>query len=147
MSCTEADGCHRAPVPQAFRSALDDQAASTDANLAALTVSNPPELSLAETPGAYGATRAARRSARRSRTPAARGRLLLASTDPRVQPLIQLNFAADPEALRRLVAGVRLAWQIAHEPEIARHMHHVALLSEETIRSDNAPATYVRATV
>ena len=79
--------------------------------------------------------------------PHARGRLELASSDPRVQPLIQLNFAADPEDLRRLMAGVRLAWQIAHQPEIARHMHHVALLSEETVGSDDALAAYVRATV
>jgi choline dehydrogenase len=79
--------------------------------------------------------------------PHARGRLLLASTDPRVQPAIQLNFAADPEDLRRLAEGVRLAWQIAHQPEIARHMHHVALLSEETMNSDDALAAYVRATV
>ena len=45
------------------------------------------------------------------------------------------------------MAGVRLAWQIAHKPEIARHMHHVALLSEETVGSDDALAAYVRATV
>jgi choline dehydrogenase len=79
--------------------------------------------------------------------PHARGRLLLASTDPRIQPLIQLNFAAEPEDLRRLMAGVRLAWQIAHQPEIARHTQRVALLSEETVGSDDALAAYVRATV
>jgi len=79
--------------------------------------------------------------------PHARGRLELASTDPRVPPLIQLNFATDPQDLRRLVAGVRLAWQIAHQPEIARHTHHVALLTEQTMSSDDALAAYVRATV
>jgi choline dehydrogenase len=79
--------------------------------------------------------------------PHARGRLLLASTDPRIPPLIQLNFAAQPEDLRRLVAGVRLAWQIAHQPQIARHTLRVALLSEETVGSDDALAAYVRATV
>jgi choline dehydrogenase len=79
--------------------------------------------------------------------PHARGRLELVSTDPRAQPLIQLNFATDPEDLRRLVEGVRLAWQIAHQPEIARHTHHVALLTEETMGSDDALAAYVRATV
>ena len=79
--------------------------------------------------------------------PHARGRLELASTDPRVPPRIQLNFTAHPQDLRRLLAGVRLAWRIAHEPEIARYMHHVALLSEETVGSDDALATYVRATV
>ena len=79
--------------------------------------------------------------------PRARGRLSLASTDPSVPPVIELNFAADPEDLRRLVEGVRLAWQVAHEPEIARHVDHVALLTEETMSSDAALATYVRATV
>ena len=76
-----------------------------------------------------------------------RGRLRLVSTDPRVQPLIELNFAADPEDLRRLIAGVRLAWQTAHQPEIVRRTRRVALLSEETIGSDDAMASYVRATV
>jgi choline dehydrogenase-like flavoprotein len=79
--------------------------------------------------------------------PHARGRLELASTDPRVQPRIQLNFAAHPNDLRRLVEGVRLAWRIAHQPEIARHMHRVALLSEETVGSDDTLAAYVRSTV
>jgi choline dehydrogenase len=79
--------------------------------------------------------------------PRTRGRLTLASADPRVPPQIQLNFADDPQDLRRLMAGVRLAWQIAHQPEIGRHMHHVALLSEDTISSDHALASYVRATV
>jgi choline dehydrogenase len=79
--------------------------------------------------------------------PLARGRLSLASTEPRVPPRIELNLAAEPEDLRRLVAGVRLAWQVAHEPEIARHTDHVALLTEETMTSDEALATYVRATV
>ncbi len=79
--------------------------------------------------------------------PLARGRLSLASTEPRVPPRIELNFAADPEDLRRLVEGVRLAWQVAHEPEIARHTDHVALLTEETMSSDEALATYVHATV
>jgi choline dehydrogenase len=79
--------------------------------------------------------------------PHARGRLLLASTDPRIPPVIQLNLAAHPQDLRRLVAGVRLAWQIAHQPEITRHTQRVALLTEETVDSDEALAAYVRATV
>ena len=79
--------------------------------------------------------------------PHARGRLDLASTDPRVQPRIRAQLRRRPEDLRRLVAGVRLAWRIAHQPEIARHTHHVALLSEETVSSDEALAAYVRATV
>jgi len=76
-----------------------------------------------------------------------RGCLTLASTDPRDPPRIQLNLADGPEDLRRLMAGVRLSWQIAHQPEIGRHVHRVALLSEETMSSDDALASYVRATV
>jgi hypothetical protein len=41
--------------------------------------------------------------------PRGRGRLKLASTDPSVQPKIELDFAADPETLRRLMHGTRLA--------------------------------------
>jgi len=79
--------------------------------------------------------------------PRARGRVSVASPDERVQPVIELNFAADAEDLRRLMEGVRLAWQIAHDPELARHVDHVALLTEETMGSDEALAAYVRATV
>jgi choline dehydrogenase len=79
--------------------------------------------------------------------PQVRGRLSLASSDPHVPPVIELNFAADPEDLRRLLEGIRLAWRIAHEPEIARHVERVALLTEETIASEQALAAYIRATV
>jgi len=79
--------------------------------------------------------------------PRSRGRISLASADPAVPPLIELNFADDPEDLRRLVEGVRLAWQVAHEPEIAAHVERVALLSKETVDSDEALRAYVRATV
>jgi hypothetical protein len=51
-----------------------------------------------------------------ARTAARTGRLSLSSSGPGVPPVIELNFAADPEDLRRLVEGIRLAWQIAREP-------------------------------
>jgi choline dehydrogenase len=79
--------------------------------------------------------------------PLARGRVWLASTEPTAPPVIELNYAADPEDLRRLVEGVRLAWQVAQQPEIARHIDHVALLTDETMGSPEALAAYVRATV
>ena len=79
--------------------------------------------------------------------PLSRGRLSLASADPRVQPRIELNLAADPEDLRRLLEGVRLAWEVAHQSEIARHVDHVALLTEEVMSADESLETYVRATV
>jgi choline dehydrogenase len=79
--------------------------------------------------------------------PNARGHLSLASRDLSVQPLIDLNYASDPNDLGRLVEGVRLAWRIANEPEMAKHVERVALLSEDTLGSDAAIAAYVRATV
>src|SRR6185436_417513 len=79
--------------------------------------------------------------------PHSRGRLSLASRDPHMHPLVELNYTAELEDLRRLVEGVRLAWQLAHEPEIARHVERVALLTEETMGSEEALRGYVRATV
>jgi choline dehydrogenase len=79
--------------------------------------------------------------------PLSRGRLSLASRDPHVHPVVELNYTADAEDLRRLVEGVRLAWRLAHEPEIARHVERVALLTDETMGSEEALRRYVRATV
>jgi choline dehydrogenase len=79
--------------------------------------------------------------------PLSRGWLSLTSSDPHVHPVINLNYATDPEDLRRLVEGVRLAWQLAHEPELARHVERVALLTAETMSSEEALRSYVRATV
>jgi choline dehydrogenase len=79
--------------------------------------------------------------------PHARGHLSLASPDPNQQPRIDLNYVLDPRDLRRLVDGVRLAWRIATEPEFAKHVERVALLSEDILGSETAIAEYVHATV
>jgi choline dehydrogenase len=79
--------------------------------------------------------------------PLSRGRVTLASAAPAVPPLIELNFADDPEDLRRLMDGVRLAWRVAHEPGVAAHVERVAVLTEEAVNSDEALSAYVRATV
>jgi choline dehydrogenase len=79
--------------------------------------------------------------------PLSRGRITLTSADPTVPPLIELNLAAEREDARRLVEGVRLAWRVAHEPEIAAHVERVALLTDEAVESDEALYAYVRATV
>lgn len=79
--------------------------------------------------------------------PLSRGRVALASRDPNVPPLVELNYAAEPEDLRRLVEGVRLAWQLAHEPEIAHHVERVAHVTDETMGSEEALGRYVHATV
>jgi choline dehydrogenase-like flavoprotein len=79
--------------------------------------------------------------------PLSRGRLSLTSPATHQPPAIELNFAADPEDLRRLVEGVRLAWEIALQPELAGHVERVALLREDMIASDEALEVYVRASV
>ncbi len=79
--------------------------------------------------------------------PLSRGRVSLASADPAGRPRIELKFADDPEDLRRLVEGVRLAWRVAHEPEIEAHVERVALLTDAELDSDEALRAYVRATV
>ena len=79
--------------------------------------------------------------------PLSRGRLSLASRDPHVHPLVDLNYTADSEDLRRLVEGVRLAWQVAHEPEFARHVERIALLTDETMCSEEALRSYIHTTV
>ncbi|MBI2767120.1 MAG: GMC family oxidoreductase N-terminal domain-containing protein [Chloroflexi bacterium] len=79
--------------------------------------------------------------------PRARGKLTLTSADAHVQPRIDLDYTSDPEDLRRLIDGVRLAWKVAHEPAMAAVFERVAILTEEMMASDEALAEYVRGTV
>jgi choline dehydrogenase len=47
-------------------------------------------------------------------TPASRGTLRLASTDPEVAPVIDPGYLSDPHDVSRLVAGLRLARELCH---------------------------------
>ena len=51
--------------------------------------------------------------------PRSRGTVRLVSRDPRDAPLIDPNFLADPDDLRRLVRGFRLVRDILHAPALA----------------------------
>lgn len=53
--------------------------------------------------------------------PRSRGTLRLASADPFAPPLIDPNFLADPDDLRRLVRGFRLMREILAQPALAGH--------------------------
>jgi choline dehydrogenase len=79
--------------------------------------------------------------------PRSRGRLSLTSPDPRIQPRIELNYLDDPEDMRRMVDGVRLAWRVAQWPAIARHAEHIAILTEEMVASDEILQGYLQMTV
>jgi choline dehydrogenase len=76
--------------------------------------------------------------------PRAAGQLTLRSADPFQQPAIKLDFAADPEDLRRMKDAVRLAHDLTRSAEMSAVAHGVAGLGDATAASDNALAAYVR---
>jgi choline dehydrogenase len=75
--------------------------------------------------------------------PRGHGRLSLASTDPGVQPRIELNFCADGEDLRRLMTGTRLAWQIATAAPMLQDSERIVGLTKDIVRSDELLGAYV----
>ena len=78
--------------------------------------------------------------------PRSAGSLCLTSSDPHVQPRIELNYFAEPEDMRRMIEGVRLCWAVARGPELAPFVERIALLDEETVASDEELAGYIRRT-
>jgi choline dehydrogenase len=79
--------------------------------------------------------------------PRSRGKLALASADPHVQPTLTLNYLADLEDMRRMVEGVRLAWEIGKTPAISAFAERLVILTDEMIASDAAVEGYLRETV
>jgi choline dehydrogenase len=79
--------------------------------------------------------------------PRSKGRLSLTSTDPHVQPKLDLNYFADPEDTRRMIEALRLAWQIANDPEVRPFYDHIPIVTEELLASDEQMEGLLRATV
>ena len=80
--------------------------------------------------------------------PKGRGKLTVTTTDASVQPTIDLDYTADPEDMRRLVEGLRIAWKVVNSSEMAApYVERVALLTEEMMASDAVLALYIKATV
>ena len=75
--------------------------------------------------------------------PRGHGRLNLTSTDPMVQPRIELNYGADPEDMRRLMQATRLAWRLANNVHLERETQGVVGLSDEIVSSDELLRTYI----
>ena len=75
--------------------------------------------------------------------PRSHGRVSLTSTDPNVQPRIELNYASEPEDMRRLMLATRLAWGLAHREALKRETQGVVGLTEEIIRSDDLLRSYI----
>ena len=79
--------------------------------------------------------------------PRSRGRVSLISPDPRAQPRIELNYLEDPEDMRRMGEGMRLAWQVATWPAIVERAERMAILTEEIVASDEALRGYLQMAV
>jgi len=76
--------------------------------------------------------------------PRSRGRLRLRSANPDVPPIIDLNYLDDPEDLRRMADGVRIAWRLMHEGPFAPMLKEFANPTAEVVNSDSALETFVR---
>ena len=77
--------------------------------------------------------------------PCGHGRVRLANADPLTPPIIELNFVAEAEDMRRFLAGLRLAWRVIKTPAMAAAYQRIACLDEAAISSDAALTSYVRA--
>jgi choline dehydrogenase len=82
-----------------------------------------------------------------ARRPHSRGRVTLASADPRDAPLIDLNYLSDPRDLDLLCGAVRACWQLVQTPAIRRHGRQVAVLTERDLDDEEALRDYVRLSV
>lgn len=76
--------------------------------------------------------------------PKSRGRMRLAGTDHRLDPLIDTNFLADPEDLRVNVAALRVAREIMNAPSFAA-LHGGEVFPGPDVTSEQALGAYVRA--
>jgi choline dehydrogenase len=76
--------------------------------------------------------------------PRSSGRVSLRSADPDVPPAIDLNYLDDPEDLRRMTDGVRLAWRLMHDGHFAPMLNEIVNLTEDVVNSDAALEAFVR---
>ncbi|MHB8574062.1 MAG: GMC family oxidoreductase N-terminal domain-containing protein, partial [Dehalococcoidia bacterium] len=72
------------------------------------------------------------------------GRLVIESLDPRAQPRIETHFCEDPEDLRRMIEGVRLAIRLAESEPLASL--HTGMRSPRPyhLESDEALGDWIR---
>ncbi|MGB0061369.1 GMC oxidoreductase, partial [Candidatus Binatus sp.] len=57
---------------------------------------------------------------------------------------IELNYLADPEDMRRMADGVRLAWRLMHDGPFAATLKDFVNLTGEVVNSKPALETFVR---
>ncbi len=78
--------------------------------------------------------------------PLSKGRLSLTSTDPHVQPRLELNYFDHPEDMRRMIEGLRICLQVAQSPDIQALVEGVVGLSAEDLATDEGLEKAVRYT-
>jgi choline dehydrogenase-like flavoprotein len=76
--------------------------------------------------------------------PRSRGQLRLAGVDPRLDPLIDTNFLADPDDLRVNIAALRVGRAIMNAPSF-RRLHGGEVFPGADLTSDTDLGDYVRA--
>jgi choline dehydrogenase len=76
--------------------------------------------------------------------PHSRGRLRLRSSNPDVPPVIELNYLADSEDMRRMADGVRIAWRLMHDAHFGPMIKEFVNLTAEVVNSDSALETFIR---
>jgi choline dehydrogenase len=75
--------------------------------------------------------------------PRSHGHLRLVSVDPEVQPQIELNYAAEPEDMRRLMLATRLAWELVGSRPLERAIDGVVGLDASIVGSDDRLRSYI----
>jgi choline dehydrogenase len=81
------------------------------------------------------------------RRPHARGRVTVASTDPRKAPHIDLNYLDNEHDYRILAEGVRNCWTLAHSPKIRDRGERLVMLDESNIDSEDVMRDYIKISV
>ncbi|MER7701990.1 GMC family oxidoreductase N-terminal domain-containing protein [Kitasatospora sp. NPDC097605] len=81
------------------------------------------------------------------RRPHSRGRVTLASADPRTAPHIDLGYLTDRRDLGLFAEAVRTCWQLANSAGIGAHAERVVALDERTVGDDELLREYVETTV
>jgi choline dehydrogenase len=78
--------------------------------------------------------------------PRSTGRLTLATPDPTHQPVLELNYLADPFDLARMVEALRLARDLCRSPDLAE-LTGPLLVDDATLDDDHAIAEHLRSEV
>lgn len=80
-------------------------------------------------------------------TPRSRGRVEIVNSDPTAAPRIYLNCLNEAEDLRRMMKGVKSAWNILRGEPLASHVDRILLWTQTAIDSDVLLESLIRAMV